>query len=137
VSLLNASYDPTRELYAEFNKANGDLWVLNMDGDRKPVPFLQTPFNDDSARFSPDGKWIAFLEGDEKKYGAYGMEHLAIVPADGRIAAMRAVVVVLFDPVAVPAMRAIVVGKRAGFKIVAHVGSDRPAGCDPRLLGRC
>lgn len=33
--------------------------------------------------WSPDGKWIAFLEGDEKKYGAYGMEHLAIVSADG------------------------------------------------------
>jgi dipeptidyl aminopeptidase/acylaminoacyl peptidase len=33
--------------------------------------------------WSPDGKSIAFLEGDEKKYGAYGMEHLAIVPSDG------------------------------------------------------
>ena len=33
--------------------------------------------------WSPDGKWIAFLEGDEKKYGAYGMEHLTIVAADG------------------------------------------------------
>ena len=47
------------------------------------------------AEWSPDGKWIAFLEGDEKKYGAYGMEHLAIVPADGstppkRVAASEA-----------------------------------------------
>ena len=33
--------------------------------------------------WSPDGKWIMFLEGDEKKYGAYGMEHLTIVAADG------------------------------------------------------
>ncbi len=33
--------------------------------------------------WSPDGKWIAFLEGEEKKYGAYGMEHLALVAADG------------------------------------------------------
>jgi dipeptidyl aminopeptidase/acylaminoacyl peptidase len=45
--------------------------------------------------FSPDGKWIAFLEADEKKWGAYGMEHLAIVPADGsappqRVAASEA-----------------------------------------------
>ncbi len=29
--------------------------------------------------WSPDGKWIAFLEGDEKKYGAYNMNHLAMV----------------------------------------------------------
>src|SRR5438034_7778039 len=33
--------------------------------------------------WSPDGKWIAFLEGDEKKYGAYSMEHLMIVAGDG------------------------------------------------------
>jgi dipeptidyl aminopeptidase/acylaminoacyl peptidase len=33
--------------------------------------------------WSPDGKWIAFLEGDEKKYRAYGMERLALVSADG------------------------------------------------------
>jgi dipeptidyl aminopeptidase/acylaminoacyl peptidase len=33
--------------------------------------------------WSPDGKWIAFLEGDEKKFGAYGQEHLAIVASDG------------------------------------------------------
>lgn len=33
--------------------------------------------------WSPDGKWIAFLEGDEKQYGAYGMEHLALVASDG------------------------------------------------------
>jgi dipeptidyl aminopeptidase/acylaminoacyl peptidase len=33
--------------------------------------------------WSPDGKWIVFLEGDEKKYGAYSMEHLTVVAADG------------------------------------------------------
>ena len=33
--------------------------------------------------WSPDGKWIAFLEADEKKYGAYNMDHLAVVAADG------------------------------------------------------
>jgi dipeptidyl aminopeptidase/acylaminoacyl peptidase len=33
--------------------------------------------------WSPDGRTIAFLEGDDKKYDAYGMEHLATVPSDG------------------------------------------------------
>jgi len=46
-------------------------------------------------QWSADGKWLAFLEGDEKKYGAYGMEHLTIVPSDGsappkRVAAAEA-----------------------------------------------
>src|SRR5215510_16593139 len=40
--------------------------------------------------WSPDGKWIAYLEGDEKRYGAYGMEHLAIVASDGSAPAARA-----------------------------------------------
>jgi dipeptidyl aminopeptidase/acylaminoacyl peptidase len=43
--------------------------------------------------WSPDGKWIAFLEGDEMKYGAYNMSHLAIVASvadgDGRVAPRR------------------------------------------------
>lgn len=39
--------------------------------------------------WSPDSKSIAFLEGDEKKYGAYSMDHLAIVAADGSSAPIR------------------------------------------------
>lgn len=38
------------------------------------------------AEWSPDGKWIAFLQGEEKKWGAYSQEHLAIVPSDGSAA---------------------------------------------------
>ncbi|HYV05711.1 MAG TPA: S9 family peptidase [Blastocatellia bacterium] len=36
--------------------------------------------------WSPDGNWIAFLEGEEKKYGAYSMSHLALVASDGSAA---------------------------------------------------
>jgi dipeptidyl aminopeptidase/acylaminoacyl peptidase len=39
--------------------------------------------------WSPDGTRIVFLEGDEKKYGAYSMEHLMFVPADGSAAPAR------------------------------------------------
>ncbi|HKC86294.1 MAG TPA: prolyl oligopeptidase family serine peptidase, partial [Blastocatellia bacterium] len=39
--------------------------------------------------WSPDGKWIALLEGDEKKYGAYSINHLAIVASDGSGAPRR------------------------------------------------
>ena len=35
------------------------------------------------AEWSHDGKWLAYLQGEEKKWGAYSQEHLAIVPADG------------------------------------------------------
>jgi len=39
--------------------------------------------------WSPDKKWLAYLEGDEKKFGAYGMDHLTLVPADGSAAPRR------------------------------------------------
>jgi Tol biopolymer transport system component len=31
-----------------------------MTGDRQPYQFLQTEFNELQARFSPDGKWVAY-----------------------------------------------------------------------------
>ncbi|HEV2835307.1 MAG TPA: S9 family peptidase [Pyrinomonadaceae bacterium] len=39
--------------------------------------------------WSPDGKWIAFLEGDERKYGAYSMDRLSLVATDGSSAPVR------------------------------------------------
>ena len=39
--------------------------------------------------WSADGKWIVFTEGDEKKYGAYNMEHLMFVASDGSSAPTR------------------------------------------------
>ncbi len=39
--------------------------------------------------WSPDGKWIAFLESDDKKWGAYNMDHLTLVATDGSSAPTR------------------------------------------------
>lgn len=36
--------------------------------------------------WSPNGKWIVLLVGDEKKWNAYSMERLATVPSDGSAA---------------------------------------------------
>jgi Tol biopolymer transport system component len=41
-----------------------DLWVIPLFGDRQPIPFLQTKFNETSGVFSPDGKWIAYESDD-------------------------------------------------------------------------
>lgn len=50
-----------------------------------PTQITHYPERGTRGRFawSPDGKTIAFLVGDEKKWDAYGTEHLAIVPSDG------------------------------------------------------
>src|SRR5262249_7324675 len=41
-----------------------DVWILPLFGDRKPLPFLQTPANEDSAQFSPDGHWVAYVSDE-------------------------------------------------------------------------
>jgi serine/threonine protein kinase len=37
-----------------------DLWLLPLEGDRKPVPYLQGSSPEWSARVSPDGRWLAY-----------------------------------------------------------------------------
>ena len=37
-----------------------DLWVLSLKGERKPRLFLRTPADESAARFSPDGRWLAY-----------------------------------------------------------------------------
>ena len=42
-----------------------------MFGDRKPIRFLQTPFNERAAMFSPNGRWVAYSSdenGPEEVY---------------------------------------------------------------------
>ena len=38
-----------------------DIWLLPLDGDRKPRPLIQTPADESTPRFSPDGQWIAYV----------------------------------------------------------------------------
>jgi Tol biopolymer transport system component len=45
-----------------------DLWVLPLAGDRKPVPLLQTPFDEREGRSSPDGRWIAYLSNETGRF---------------------------------------------------------------------
>ncbi len=43
---------------------SNDLWVLPLSGNRKPFPFLQTPFGESSGQFSPDGRWVAYQSNE-------------------------------------------------------------------------
>jgi eukaryotic-like serine/threonine-protein kinase len=41
-----------------------DLWVLPLAGDRKPLAFLHSEFNESQGQFSPDGKWMAYVSDE-------------------------------------------------------------------------
>jgi serine/threonine protein kinase/Tol biopolymer transport system component len=59
-------------LYTSSGSPTGDdLFVLPLSGDRKPVPFLQTPFNEYDGQFSPDGRWVAYGSDESGKDEVY------------------------------------------------------------------
>jgi Tol biopolymer transport system component len=62
-------YDISRDgkflLYADLNqKTLRDLWVLPLEGDRKPMPIAQSEFSEINGQFSPDGEWIAYSSNE-------------------------------------------------------------------------
>jgi eukaryotic-like serine/threonine-protein kinase len=53
-------------------KGKWELWALPMEGSsHKPVPLLQTQFNELLGAFSPDGKWIAYLSDESGRQEVY------------------------------------------------------------------
>jgi Tol biopolymer transport system component len=51
--------------------------MLPLSGERKPYPFLQSTFNELGARFSPDGKWLAYFSLES------GRPEVYVVPFPG------------------------------------------------------
>jgi Tol biopolymer transport system component len=41
-----------------------DLWVLPLSGDRKPVPYLTTAFDESQPALSPNGRWLAYVSNE-------------------------------------------------------------------------
>jgi eukaryotic-like serine/threonine-protein kinase len=60
--LLYESIDP---------KTLEDIWVLSLQGNQKPFPFLITNFNEDDAHFSPDSRWVAYMSNESSRYEIY------------------------------------------------------------------
>jgi Tol biopolymer transport system component len=64
-------------------KTAADLWLLPLEGDRKPMPYLQTPFNETLARFSPGvagaPRWMAYQSNESGQDQIY----VQAIPASG------------------------------------------------------
>jgi serine/threonine protein kinase len=45
-------------------KGKQDIWLLLVVGDKNPIPFPITEFNEREARFSPDGHWVAYTSDE-------------------------------------------------------------------------
>ncbi len=67
-----SSCSPDGQLaFVQIDPATGfDIWVLRLT-DRKAQPFLRTPYNETSPRFSPDGRWLAYISNESGRYEVY------------------------------------------------------------------
>jgi Tol biopolymer transport system component len=52
-------------------KTKRDVWVLPLDSERKPFPFLQTEASEAGGELSPDGKWMAYISDESGAYEVY------------------------------------------------------------------
>jgi serine/threonine protein kinase len=55
-----------------------DIWILQPDGSARP--FLHSPANERTGRFSPDGRWLAYVSDETDEYQVYVVEY----PEPGR-----------------------------------------------------
>ena len=70
-TLSDWSRDGRYLLYTARGKAGDDIMSLPLEGERKPIVVLQTPFNEGLGAFSPDGKWIAYESDESGRYEVY------------------------------------------------------------------
>ncbi|HKA22132.1 MAG TPA: protein kinase [Blastocatellia bacterium] len=49
----------------------GDIWVLNLEGDKKAHLFHQTRFSEFFSAFSPNGNWMAYTSDESGRYEVY------------------------------------------------------------------
>ena len=48
-----------------------DIWLLPLEGDRKPQPYISTPTWEAEGTFSPNGKWFAYTSDETGRYEVY------------------------------------------------------------------
>jgi serine/threonine protein kinase len=53
------------------SQTSADSWVLSMQGDRTAYPLLQSEFAELGARFSPDGRWVAYRSNESGRNEIY------------------------------------------------------------------
>ncbi len=69
-----ASFAPDGKWLAfwETDPATGtDIWLLPLNGDRKPQVFLKTRFAEYNPQFSPDGQWLAYVSNESGRNEIY------------------------------------------------------------------
>ena len=52
-------------------KTRADIWLLPVQGEKKPFAYLESEFVETDGRFSPDGEWVAYASNENGKYEVF------------------------------------------------------------------
>jgi dipeptidyl aminopeptidase/acylaminoacyl peptidase len=58
-------------MYADYGSRDTGLYLLPLLGDRRPSPFIKSPFITCMALFSPDGRYVAYTSNDSGVFETY------------------------------------------------------------------
>jgi eukaryotic-like serine/threonine-protein kinase len=58
-------------LMVQNNATRADIYYIDLNGDKKLTPFIQSPANDTSAVLSPNGKWLAYISDESGRFEVY------------------------------------------------------------------
>ena len=59
-------------IFSQLNpKTNVDLYLLSLSGEKKSTSLLQTNFIEAQPRFSPNGRWIAYISNETGQFEVY------------------------------------------------------------------
>jgi serine/threonine protein kinase/Tol biopolymer transport system component len=123
------SSDRTRLAFTESHPVTGqDIWLLSVDSG-EARPFANSPFKEDQARFSPDGKWLAYVSNES------GRDEVYVQPADADGARVQISVDGGHSPLWVPGGRELFFVEGASMMSVSlDLRSSRPDVGRPRKL---
>ena len=58
-------------LYLDRTVKGNDIWMWPLDGSRAPSLVVQSPFDEEEVRFSPDGRFFSFVSNESGRYEVY------------------------------------------------------------------
>ena len=70
------SWSPNRRyiyifFWSQDNATRQDIYYVDLNGDRKFIPFLHSPANENDAVLSPNGKWLAYASDESGRFEVY------------------------------------------------------------------
>jgi eukaryotic-like serine/threonine-protein kinase len=71
-SLTQVTRDGSYAVFDDLGRTTQrDLWYVPLKGDRKPVPYLQSPFSESGGSISPDGHWMLYTSDESGRLELY------------------------------------------------------------------